>query len=153
MDERSGIESDDVAARAAWARYRRNGLEPIDLPSGLEVSLSPGEVLLAVNLDVGLLRADDGPSRSSGPGLLGTLFVTTDRLVHLGVASWSVRLEEIEDAALGEDRILLVLRRGSAVVLVTDRPRLVRARISIARAAAAGKPAGHVSRATIVFRA
>ena len=136
MDDRSSAgDSDEAAAREARARYRRYGPEPLDPTDAARALLAPGEVLLGICPDVALELRRPG---EGGPPLqrpVSDLYVTSERLVHTGREDWSIRLDDIDDAAVSGGRILLVLRGGAGAALDTDQPRLVRTRIATARAA------------------
>ena len=100
--------------------------------------LAPDEHLLAVRRSVMLDRdpPSSGPGEPSGVG--GDLYLTARRLVLLGRVPLSFDLDEIEEAGLSGERLLLVLRDGSSISLDTAEPRLLRMEIGTARAEARG---------------
>lgn len=100
--------------------------------------LAQGELLYAVRRSVML---DRHPSRSGPdlpPGVGGDLYLTGRRLMLVGPIALSFDLDEIEEAGLSGERLLLVMRNGSSVSLDTAEPRLLRVEIGCARAATRG---------------
>jgi len=135
MDDRSSAgDSDEAAAREARARYRRFGPEPLEPTDPVRARLGPGEVLLGVCRGVALELRRPGESEPPQWRPANDLYVTSERLLHMGREDWFVRLDDIDDAAVSGGRILLVLRGGAGAALDTDQPQLVRTRIATARA-------------------
>jgi hypothetical protein len=68
----------------------------------------------------------------------GTLYLTSQRLVHVGVeASEEIDLSAISDMGVAMERLLLVeLADGSDLVIEVDQPRLLRVQLAAARVAA-----------------
>jgi hypothetical protein len=148
MDDRSSAgDSDEASAREARARYRVHGLEPLEPTGPVRDLLAPGELLLAAFPRVALevRRSMDGGPPQCRPE--GNLYVSSERLVHGGREPWAVRLDDIDDAAVSGDRILLVLRDGAGIALNTEQPRLLRVRIATARAARIGRAVERVGAA------
>jgi hypothetical protein len=75
----------------------------------------------------------DAPS-----GLAGDLYLTSRRLVLVGRLTLSFELDEIEEAMLAGERLLLVLRDGQGASVAVAQPRLLRVEIAAARAAVRG---------------
>ena len=71
-----------------------------------------------------------GGDRALGYG--GTLYLTSQRLVHLGQVVVSVQLTDIEETSLAGELLLLSLREGEGISLDLDRPRVLRAEIAAA---------------------
>jgi hypothetical protein len=102
------------------------------------VLLEPGELVLACHRWVALDRHQRSTVEAPSVSLRGDLYVTTARLVHVGPPVVTVDLDDIEDAALVGDRVLLVTRGGAGITVDTDRPRLLRVQLAAARVARTG---------------
>jgi len=125
---------DEAELRAERLRYGREGARSIAPGSALRALLAPGEVVRAVETGVVILgRPGDRRAGGLAP-VAGDLAVTSHQLLHLGPTPLVVRLEDVEDAAIAPDRLLLILTHGQSLVLGTRRPRLIRFHISRARA-------------------
>ena len=130
--------ADDEDASAARRRYRSHGIEPLAPDPCIGLLLEPDEDVLARHHGVGLDRRQSTRAAPSAQ-LLGDLYVTSARLVHVGLSVLMIELDDIEDAALVGDRVLLVTRGGVGVTLETGQPRLLRVQVAAARAARAGR--------------
>jgi len=139
------VDLDRAKATEARARYRTEGLVSIPSDPRIEQALGVGERLVARRSDVCLDRRDAERGREP----FGDLFVTSERILLIGPTTVSIPLEEIGEAALLGDRLVLLLRGGTAVAIRADRPRLLRVQISAARVAleraAAARTAGQLS--------
>lgn len=136
--------ADEAAANAARRRYRSRGLEPLEPDGRVGPLLGPGERLLAIRHDAGLDPRQ--PSASGGfVAPAGDLYVTSERLVHLGKEVRTFDLDDIEDATLDDGRVLLLFHDGLGITVDADRPRLLRVQISTARAARAGSASGEMT--------
>ena len=70
----------------------------------------------------------------------GTLYLTSQRLIHAGQSPREVRLADITETGVALERLLLVdLADGSALAIEVDQPRLLRVQLASARAAARGR--------------
>lgn len=127
---------DESAASEARARYRAHGIEAIESDERIRRVLAPDERVLAFRRAVAL----DRHQASAVDSFVGDLYVTSRRLVLLGPPTLSIDIEDIEDAALAGERLLLDLRNGVDIAVVVDRPRLLRVQVAVARAARAGRP-------------
>ncbi len=127
--------ADEAAAAEARARYRCDRMAPLEQDALIAPLLRPGERLLAVRRAALLDRRQPSPV-SAPAGLAGDLYLTSERLVLVGRLVLSFGLDEIEDAVLSGDRLLLVMRDGAGISLAVNRPRLLRVEIATARAAA-----------------
>jgi hypothetical protein len=125
---------DEQAASAARARYRTQPMPALEPDRAIGRHLEPGERLLAVRRRAILERRQR--HEPAAQGLVGDLYLTSARLVHLGRFSLTFRLDEIEQVVLSGSRLLLVMREGAGVSLEVDDPRLLRVEIATARAAA-----------------
>jgi hypothetical protein len=130
--------TDEEDASDARRRFRSHGIEPLAPDACIGSMLAPGEDVLAHHRSVGLDRLQRSKEIEPTVPMLGDLYVTSARLVHLGLRVLTIELDDIEDAALVGDRVLLVIRGGTGVALETDRPRLLRVQMAAARAARSG---------------
>ncbi len=131
------IARDETLADEARERYRTDGL-PVLEPSALLGLLSPGERLHAVHrmamLEIGW-RGTTGTDPSLPHG--GTLYVTSQRLIHRGTQNGTWSFGDIDEMAIALERLLLVLMRdGSDLAIEVDQPRLLRVQLAAALAAA-----------------
>jgi hypothetical protein len=134
------IDTDEAAASEARARYRQLGVESVESDDTILPLLAPGERVLALRHSVGLDRRQASAQAPTIDSVRGDLYVTTERLVHVGDEVLDFRLDDVQDSALAGERVLLILRDGVGIVLNADRPRLLRVQIAAARAARAGSP-------------
>lgn len=132
---RTDSEADRAEAEAARSRYRAVGVIPISPDPRIEEALAHGEWLVARRPSVRIDRRHQGDALPP----CGDLYVTSDRVLLVGHGSLSIRLDDVEDAALLRGALVLLLRGGKAVTVETDRPRLLRVQIAAARAARAGR--------------
>jgi hypothetical protein len=123
-------EQDAAAATVARARLRAEGPGRLAADPRVAPLLAPGERCIAsrraVTFDRRLAGLRDRPS--------GDLYVTTERLLLVGPAPISVPLDEIDDAAVIDESVVLLLTSGVALTLEADRPRLLRVQLAAARA-------------------
>ena len=127
--------SDDEDASRARRRYRSHGIEPLAPDPCIGLLLEPGEDVLATHQGVGLDRRQLSTRDGTSAPTVGDLYVTSTRLVHVGLPVVTIELDDIEDAALVGDLVLLITRGGIGVTFETDRPRLLRVQMAAARAA------------------
>ena len=132
------VHSDDEEASEARCRYRSHGIEPIAPDDCIGPILAHGEDVLAHHRSVGLDRRQRSKETKPSVPMRGDLYVTSARLVYLDGRVLTIDLDDIEDAALVGDRVLLVTRGGIGITLDSDRPRLLRVQVAMARAARAG---------------
>jgi len=130
------IARDETLADEARDRYRTDGLPELE-PSALLGMLNPGERLHAVHrmamLEVGW-RGATGADPNLPHG--GTLYVTSQRLVHRGTEDGTWSFGEIDEMAVALERLLLVrMRDGSDLAIEVDQPRLLRVQLAAALAA------------------
>ena len=96
--------------------------------------LGPGEHVLSVRQSVALDRRRPPPRRSGPASLAGDLYVTSKRLVLVGRLTVAIDLDEVEDAVVSGERILLSMGNGNGAALDVARPRQFRVEIATARA-------------------
>jgi hypothetical protein len=126
--------ADEAAADRARDVYLTRAMTPMVPDDLIAPLLGPGEHVLAVRRSVVLDRRRP-PPRSSGPAsLAGDLYVTSKRLVLVGRLTLAIDLDEVEDAVVSRERILLVMGDGRGAALDVARPRQLRVEIATARA-------------------
>ncbi len=129
------ITADEAAADAARHLYATNGLPAIEPGRGYPKVAKAGEQLHAVRLNAILER---GPNDGDEQALRGgSLYLTSRRLLHVGVETIDVPLGEIDEMVVALERLVLIrLRDGSDLAVEVDQPRLLRVQIAAAIAAA-----------------
>jgi hypothetical protein len=124
-------EQDAAAATVARARFRAEGPDTLPADPRIARLMVQGELLVAKRGEV----AFDRRQASLRDRPVGDLYVTSERLILVGSSAITIALEDIEDAALIGDCVLLMLTGGAAIAIEADRPRLLRVQIAAARAA------------------
>jgi len=127
--------ADEDAADRARERYRAGQMLPLAPDARAAAFLEPGEVLVAIRQSAQLERRQPQAGSGTPSGLGGTLYVTSQRLVLLGRVRLTIGLDEIQEAFLSGERLLLVLRDGQGIALEASLLRLLRVEIAAARAA------------------
>lgn len=130
--------ADEAAADLARQAYRTQPLPSLEPDDRIAPLLGPGERVVAVRRSAQLDRRQPTPGWNAPPGLAGDLYLTTRRLVLVGRLTMSFDFEDIEEAGLSGERLLLVLRDGRGVSLDVEQPRLLRVQVATARALARG---------------
>ena len=128
------IARDEAAADEARQAYQSQGLPAIEPDGAADAILHPGELLHAAHGSAMLEEPGltDGAAHPRG----GTLYLTSQRLVHTGAASTELPLAEIDEMAVALERLLLIRRRdGSDLAVEVDQPRLLRVQLAAAVAA------------------
>ena len=135
------IAADEAAADAARSQYASSGVPAIEPGSGYARVARSDEPLHAVRHSAILER---GPTDGNEPLLRGgTLYLTSRRLLHVGVETTDVPLGEIDEMVVALERLVLIrLRDGSDLAVEVDQPRLLRVQIAgvIAATRAAAGP-------------
>lgn len=145
----TGPELDEAAATRARARYRSEGMAALETDARIGPLLEPGERIFAAHRPARLRQRITPAGAGDPPAAEGDLYLTSARLVHVGSEVIAVDLEEIEEAVLAGETLLLVMRRGVGISLAVERPRLLRVQIAAARSVArgpAGRPTGGTGR-------
>jgi hypothetical protein len=130
--------ADEAAADRARDEYRTQTMPGLVPDGRIAPLLGAGEHLLAVRRSVVLERRRPPPRTSSPASLAGDLYVTSRRIVLLGRLTLGIDLDEIEDAVVSGERILLVMGDGRGAALDVASPRQLRVEIATARAFARG---------------
>jgi len=130
--------ADEAAADRARTCYRTRGMAPLDADARIGPLLAPDEAVVAVRHSAALDRRESGLRSGAPAALAGGLYLTSRRLVLVGRLTLSFGLDEIEDAVLSGERLLLVMRDGRGASLDVAQPRLFRVEIATARAFARG---------------
>lgn len=143
----SGSELDEAAASRARARYRSEGLAALETDAGIEPLLEPGERIFATHRPARIRHRTSPAGAGDPPAAEGDLYLTSARLVLAGPTVVTVDLEEIQEAVLAGETLLLVMRHGVGISLAVERPRLLRVQIAAARSVAR-VPVGRSTRGT-----
>ena len=126
--------ADEAAADQARNSYRTLAMAPLDSDAQIAPLLTPDEAVVAVRRSAVLDRRESGLRSGAPAALAGDLYLTTRRLVLVGRFILSFELDEIEDAVLSGERLLLAMRDGRGASLDVAQPRLFRVEIATARA-------------------
>jgi hypothetical protein len=124
----SRIEADEVAAAEVRDRLRAAPLPIIPPDDRIGPHLVERELVHGLRTSA-ILRAP-GNDRALGYG--GTLYLTSERLVHIGQVNVNVQLRDIRETSVAGERLLVTLRDAEGVVFELDRPRLLRTEIAAA---------------------
>jgi hypothetical protein len=128
------IAADETAADDARQAYQAGGLPAVEPDAGAAAILHPGETLHAIHASA-LLEEAGLPSDTAQPRG-GTLYLTSERVVHSGTESTELPLAEIDEMAVALERLVLIRRRdGSDLAVEVDQPRLLRVQLAAAIAA------------------
>lgn len=138
------IAADEEAADAVRDQYAADGVPAIAPDAGYAGVARSGESLHAVR---GNAILEPGRTEDSEPMLRGgTLYLTSSRLLHVGVETTDIPLWEIDEMVVALERLVLIrLQDGSHIAVEVDQPRLLR--VQIAAAIAAARTAGESSAA------
>lgn len=125
------IASDEKEADDARRRYEDVGLPTLDIDERFAALRQPNEVPHVIHSSA-LLEL--GSTTQAVTELLGgALYLTSRRLVHLGMRLTEVPLANIAEMAVALERLLLIrLNDGSDLALEVDHPRLLRMQIAAA---------------------
>lgn len=125
------VAEDEAASDEARHRYQTDGLPVVEPDAGFVPLALPGEALHASRDNALLERTLVGAPRPLPEA--GTLYLTSERLLHVGSAAMSIPLGDIEEMAVALERLLLVrLRDGTHLAIDTDQPRFLRVQIAAA---------------------
>lgn len=129
--------TDEEAARLAREQYREGGLPILQPDEAITPLLVNGEQVLGWRQEAGLSRVDETTHavvRDEGP-----IYVTSNRLLHLGRETTSLPLPEIAELAMADDRILVTISGSRGLMLDVAGPRQFRVLLAAARSAAVGR--------------
>lgn len=128
------IAADEAAADDARDRYQAEGLPVIEADARYPGPAFDDEHIHAIHLNAMLEPAPGSAGRPQPLG--GTLYVTSRRIVHAGTAVTAQALDDIEEADVVLERLVLLRLRGNGdLAIEVDKPRLLRVQIAAARAA------------------
>jgi hypothetical protein len=129
------IAADEAAADEARQAYQADGLPAIAPDDAARAILRPSEFLHSVHANALLEETVSGIGAGQLRG--GTLYLTSERLIHAGTETTEVPLAEIDEMAVVLERLVLIrLRDGSDLAIEVDQPRLLRVQLSAAIAGA-----------------
>ena len=124
------LERDETAADALRLALREGPMQPVPADDTVSPLLQPDEQVLATRVSAVLNPPAGGPGL---PGYGGALYVTTQRLLHVGRMLVAIPLRQVREVSLAGERLLLTLDGGDGMSLETDQPRLLRVQISAAQ--------------------
>jgi hypothetical protein len=130
------VAADAAAARCVRRRLREQGPVPLEPDDRIKVVLEAGESIVAMRSGTQLERR--GCPRSQSGQLVGDLYVTTRRLIHLGSSLVQYPLAEIAEAGVAPTRLDLIVGQGRAVEITVLDPRVLRVELAAVREATAG---------------
>jgi hypothetical protein len=123
------ISADEQAADAERARLVDGELPDLRAQVDGALSLTDGEAVHAIRRSA-LLEQGDAVLPAGG-----SLYLTSQRLVHVGEARREISLDAIDESAVALERLLLLdLSDGSDLAIEVDQPRLLRVQLAAARA-------------------
>jgi hypothetical protein len=127
----NSIAQDEADSDDARHRYQTDGLPVVESDAGFTPLALPGEVLHASRANALLERTlPDAPEPSPHAG---TLYLSSERLVHVGAETSSIPLREIEEMDVALERLLLVrLADDTHLAIETHQPRFLRVQIAAA---------------------
>ena len=128
--------ADEAAADAARERYRAGKIPELAPDARIAPLLGEDERVVAVRQAAVFDRRQPVLGSDVPTGLGGDLYLTTRRLILTGRLTLAFELDEIEEAMLSGERLLLVMKGGQGLSLDVTGPRLLRVQIAAARAAA-----------------
>ena len=120
------IAADVRDADALRERLRSLGQPSIPADGDLRQHLVPGEVVHALRRSAILSRPGSDDDREIG----GTLYLTSERVVHLGQVPMSVQLTDIVETSVAGERLLLSLHDGNGLVVDCSGPRAFRTQLA-----------------------
>ena len=126
--------ADEDAARLAREQYREAGIPLLEVDPLVGPYLAEGEHLLGCRERAVLARVDE--SGQSAVRDEGALYVTDQRLLHIGGDVTSIDLDDVIELAMSDDRILVTLAGARGVMLDVSEPRQLRVLVAAAKAAA-----------------
>lgn len=121
-------EADEREAQAARERLRGEPIPAIPPDERIAPHLHRGERVHSLRTSA-ILRTP-GDDRALGYG--GTLYLTSQRLAHIGQVTVNVQLSDIIETSVAGERLLITLRDAEGLILDVDRPRLLRTEIAAA---------------------
>ena len=122
---------DEAASEAARRWYRVHRIEAMAPDCRIEPMLAAGESVYVVRR-ASLLDQGRAPRSAC---TAGDLYVTSQRLLHVGERTMGVDLDAIGEVVLTGDGLAVTTMDGGSVLLHVDEPRLLRVQIAAARTA------------------
>jgi hypothetical protein len=126
--------TDAASVDDARRRLREQGIVAIEPDERIGVMLGPGERVVAVRRAISIERRTE--FKNPDVGLRGDLYVTTSRLVYLGLVPVEVPLADIREADVVTGALRLVVGDGRGMEIRIVDPDLLRVEIAAVREAA-----------------
>ena len=122
------IGADEAAADAERARLVEGQLPNLNEQLAAAINLRDKEVVHAQR-PTAMIENDSAVPEG------GSLYLTSQRLLHLGMRSHEIELDTIAETSVSLERLLLLdLTDGSDLAIEVDQPRLLRVQLAAARA-------------------
>ena len=121
--------ADEADAALAREQLRDSALPTIEPDESVVAHLTEGESVHDLRTRAILMT----PGGESALGYGGSLYLTSQRLVHLGQVNVAVQLTDIVETSLAGERLLLTFPRGEGMTLDVERPRHFRAQLAAAQ--------------------
>jgi hypothetical protein len=134
-DEEEALPSDEEEALRARVHYRESGIPSIGPDPRVDHLLGREERLLGVREAAVLRKIDVEDEAGTVLQEEGPLFATDQRLLQLGDYVESIRLLDIDELTMADDRILVTLTGSRGVTLDVAEPQQFRVLIAAAKAA------------------
>lgn len=128
----ASADADEAAAREARRLYDDRGIDAVAPDDAIARYLATNELVLAQHPRAVLNAERDVP------GYIGALYLTSERILHLGSVVVSVHLRDIAESALAGERLLFTLRNGDGITIDLPAPRLFRTQVAAAAYATRG---------------
>ena len=125
--------TDQSAVADARARFRAEGPPQLEADDRIRPHLADGEGVVSMRRGSAVDRRQ--PPGTPGGGIRGDLYLTSSRIVLIGVSTLAFGLDEIVEAAISSDRLILLMSDKSGVWVDVERPGLFLVELSAARVA------------------
>lgn len=126
------VAADQAAAAEASARYTAEGLPSIDDPAFAALA-QPGELLHAIHRSALLERDEAGAG--SGQPVSGSLYLSSQRLLHVGPSLLAIPLDQIAETMVAVQRLVLIrLKDGGDLAVEVTQPHLLKVQLEAAQA-------------------
>ncbi len=134
--------TDEQLALRAREQYRESGIPAIAPDPFIARHLRRGEQVFGMREGAVIGRIDVEDDARAVVRETGPLYVTDRRLLHFGSRTQAIRLEDIGELSMADDRILVTLAGSRGVTLDVEDPHQFRVLLAAARTALRLQPEG-----------